>query len=408
MNYTVAGGGIAALSAIRAIRAQDPAGAITVVSAEEPGFYYRPMTPLVVRGDREPDDLLPDPAALAGLQLIRGRAVSLDAARHLLGIAGGEELQYDRLLIATGSSSRVPEIPGVGERNVHYLRTLADALSLREAGRPGATAVVLGGGFVGIKAATALAQRGLRVTVVEKEPQILLPRLDATGADLVVNALAARGITLLTRETIAEILTQGRGVRLASGRTLDCDVVCIAVGVRPNVDWLAGSGVDVDRAVVVDSRMQTSCADVYAAGDVVQTRDPVSGRVVVSALWTNAVHMGRVAGATMAGVKSEYAVGPEVFNATEIEGLPMVSVGEVLVEGDGVREVFRRRQGPTYRKLVFDGDVLSGAIFLGDLRGAGVYTALITSRKPLGMLKEKAVRGTLSYADVALRLRPVA
>lgn len=402
MNYVIAGGGIAALSAIRAIRTQDPAGAVTVVSAENPGFYYRPMTPLVVRGERESAELLQTPDALAGVRVIHGRVAALDTSRRLVGIEGEEPLPYDRLLIATGSSPRVPDIPGVAERNVHYLRTLEDALALRAAAKPGGAAVVLGGGFVGIKAATALAQRGLRVTVVEKEPQILLPRLDAAGARIVAAALEARGITLLARETIAEILPEARGVRLASGRLLACDFVCIAVGVRPNIDWLAGSGVEVDKAVVVDEGMRTTAAGVCAAGDVVQTRDPSSGKVVVSALWTNAVQMGRVAGTTLAGGKGVYPGGPEVFNASEIEGLPLISVGEVLADGGGGREVFRKRSGSMYRKLVFEGDVLTGAIFIDNVCHAGVYAALISSRRSLGGLKAKAVEGTLTYADAAM------
>jgi NAD(P)H-nitrite reductase large subunit len=402
MNYVIAGGGIAAFSALKAIRAQDPAGRITVVSAEEDGFYYRPLTPLVVKGEKVREDLLPDPAAIGAAEVIRGEAAGLDASRRLLSLRGGGTVPYDRLLIATGSSPRVPDIPGVPGRNVHFLRTLADAETLRDAAREGAVAVVIGGGFVGVKAATALAHRGVRVTVVEKERQILLPRLDAAGASLVAGLLAAAGITLLTQETVAEILPEARGVRLASGSTLACDFVCVAVGVRPNIGWLEGSGVRLDQAVVVDERMQTSCEGIFAAGDCVQVRDPISGRPIVSALWTNAVQMGRVAGTNLAGGKAVYPGGPEVFNATEIEGLPVVSVGDVLAEEGGAREVFRRRRGPTYRKLVFDGDVLSGAIFAGDVTNAGVYTALIASRKPLGRLKEKAIGETLTYADVAL------
>ncbi|MHB8835039.1 MAG: NAD(P)/FAD-dependent oxidoreductase [Candidatus Methylomirabilia bacterium] len=404
MNYLIAGGGIAALSAIRAIRARDPAGSVTVVSAEDPGFYFRPMTPLVVRGEREAGELLQGPDALAGVNVICGRVASLDTVRRLVGVEGRESLAYDRLLIATGSSPCVPDIPGVNERNVHYLRTLEDAVALRRAAAHGGAVVILGGGFVGIKLATALAHRGLRVTVVEKESQILLPRLDAAGAQIVSSALEARGVTLLVRETITEILPGARGVRLASGRTLACDFVCIAVGVRPNVDWLTGSGVTVDRAVVVDEGLRTTVAEVCAAGDVVQTLDQVSGKVVVSALWTNAVQMGRVAGITMTGGKGVYPDGLEVFNASEIEGLPLISVGEVLAESGGGREVHRQRRGPAYRKLVFADNVLTGAIFIGDVRHAGVYAALISSRRPLGRLKAKAVAGTLTYADTALAL----
>lgn len=398
MQYVIVGGGIAAVSAVTAIREYDPDCTITVISEEEHCFYYRPMTPLIIKGDRERDELLHDHAGL-DIHLIHDRAVSLDSAARKVIMEEKGHIPYEKLLIATGSSPIIPQIQGIADSNVFYLRTLKDALDLRETAREGKKAVILGGGFVGIKKAEALAHLGIKVTVVEKENQILLPRLDRQGSALIIDKLTEKGVTILLNDTITEIMPGARSVRLGSGKELECDFVCIAAGVKPNIEWLAGSTIKTDRAIIVDEKMQTSLQDVYAAGDVVQITDLVSRKPLVSALWTNAVEMGKIAGVNMAGGKVMYPGGLEVLNATEIAGVPIVSIGNVLAEDSPDHEISRRLGPGCYRKLVTKDDTLTGAIFMGDIEQAGLYTSLIKTGRQLGPLKEKLVDKTISYAD---------
>jgi len=397
MQYVIVGGGIAACSALKVIREYDTAGRITVISEEEHCFYYRPMTPLVVKGDKERDEILFD-EHLPEFQTIQGRAISLDAGKKEMALQGGGTVSFDRLLIATGSSPVVPEIPGIHEKNVHYLRTLKDAYALKDAARNAKKAIILGGGLVGIKKAVALRHAGLEVTVVEQLDHILLPRLDREGADIMAARLAAKGIRIIPSTTIVEIMPEARGVKLSTGETLVCDMVCVAVGVKPNIDWLKESGLTIDKALVVDEKMQTSMEGVYAAGDVVQTTDCVTGRTVISALWTNAVDMGKVAGANMGGGKIKYPGSLEVLNATEIEGIAMVSAGDIMAATPGSETVIRRADG-AYRKLVFRDEVLTGAILIRDVERAGLYTALIKTGAPIRPFKEKVVDGSLTYLD---------
>jgi len=399
MAYTIVGGGIAACSALRAIREYDPAGRITVISEEEHCFYYRPMTPLVVKGDKERDEILFD-EHLPEFHTINDRAVALDPARKEITLANSGTVPFNRLLIATGSAPMVPDIPGIHEENVHYLRTLKDAYELKDAAREARKAVILGGGLVGIKKAVALRHTGLEVTVIEQLDHILLPRLDREGAELMTAKLTAEGIRIITNATIDEIMAGAKGVRLSGGETLDCDMVCVAAGVRPNLAWLQGSGLAMGAALLVDEKMQTSVAGIFAAGDVVQTRDCATGRTVVSALWSNAVEMGKVAGANMAGGKIKYPGSLEVLNATEIERIAMISAGDIMSATPGSESVSRRSNG-AYRKLVFRNDVLTGAVFVGEVERAGIYIALIKSGAPLGPLKEKAIDGSLTYLDYA-------
>lgn len=401
MEYTIIGGGIAAYAALKAIRDLDQHSRVTVVSEEQHCFYYRPMTPLVVKGDRERDEIL-YAGELPDFHTIHDRATGLDPAARTITLAHGAPLSFERLLIATGSSPVIPKIKGLTKDNVYLLRTLAEAEKLREGARGAKRAVIIGGGLVGIKKAVALHRSGLAVTVIEQQEEILLPRLDREGAAMVAEKLRKEGITILTGAGVVEIDEPGRRVTLASGTILDTDLVCVAVGVRPNLEWLAGSGLAMEQGLVVDKRMRTSSEQIYGAGDVVQTRDLVTGKTMVSALWTNAVAMGRTAGLNMAGGKMDYPGSLEVMNATEIEQLAMISVGDINPVGDGY-EIASRRSGESYRKLVFRNEALVGAVFLGDITNAGVYTALIKSGRPLGALQEKARRSTLNYLDVCHR-----
>jgi NAD(P)H-nitrite reductase large subunit len=401
MKHVIVGGGIAAVSAVRAIREYAPDSHITVISEEKHCFYYRPMTPLIIKGDKERDDLLHDYESL-DIHLIHGRAASLDHGSKKIVLQNDDRIAYDRLLIATGSSPLIPPIKGITEPNVHYLRTMADAQGIKEAAKSATHAVIIGGGFVGTKKAEALAHLGIKVTMVEKENHILLPRLDETGAALITERLTGKGVELVLNDTVTEILPDTKGVKLDSGRDLACDFVCVTVGVKPNIEWLAGSGIETEKAILVNETMQTNLDGVYAAGDIVQIKDLVTGQAVVSALWTNAVEMGKVAGACMAGGKIKYPGGMGVLNSSEIAGLPIVSVGLVLPEGLNGYQVFRKQGPQSYRKLILKGDVLAGAIFIGDIENAGLYTALIKTGRPLGALKEKLLSGTINYADYYL------
>lgn len=392
MRYAIVGGSAAGLSALRAVRAHDPSGKVVLISGEKE-FYYRPLIPYVVEGSRAAEDiaLVEETADFHGVEVVFERAASLDAAKKEISLESGRKVGFDRLLIATGGAALVPGVPGIGR--AFTLRTLDDARRLGEASRGAGSAVVMGGGFVGLKAAAALKKIGMKVAVVEKLGQVLYPRLDGKGAEILSRRLSRAGIDILTGETVAEVLP--REVRLGSGVVLKADVVVAAVGVRPGTEWLGGSGLGVERAVVVDEMLMTSAEGIYAAGDVAQGRELVGGAPAVSALWTNAFEMGRAAGANMAGGKVKYPGFLGVMNATEFEGLPVVSVGDVAGEG----EVFASSGGEGYRKLVFRGGRLVGAIFMGDIRRAGIYTNLIKNAVPVGKFKDRAVDGSLSFAD---------
>ncbi|UCH23157.1 MAG: NAD(P)/FAD-dependent oxidoreductase [Deltaproteobacteria bacterium] len=393
MRYVIVGGSIAGASATRAIRTNDPEGTIVMVTTEKP-FYYRPLIPLIIDDEITQEDIFfpEDIQKSHGIQMINDRAVALDTEKKELTLESGNMLEYDKLLIATGSVPLLPDVPGT--EKAFTLRTLTDAHKIKEAAAGASRTVILGGGFVGIKAAGALLKLGLNVTIIEKLPQILFPRLDQKSAAMVQKKITEKGVGVITTETITEVLDDG--VSLTSGDVIEADLVILAIGVSPNIGWLERSGLKTEKAVVVDEFLKTSAEDCYAAGDVVQAMDLVEERPAVSVLWTNAVDMGKAAGTNMAGGKKRYPGLLSVLNATEIEGLPMVSVGAVADEGG---EVFIETGNGGYRKLVFRDDRLIGAIFMGRLKNSGIYTNWIKNQTPLGNLKDKAIKGTLSYVD---------
>lgn len=401
-RYVIVGGGIAAMAATRAIRDVDADGVITVINGEGGRPYHRPLIPFLIKEPDRDIGLAHDPFTRYGARRLDDRVTAVDTAAAVARTERSGEIPYDRLLVATGASPVVPALPGIEGDGCHTLRTRYDALTLAAAADDGGAAVVLGGGLVGIKAALALRARRLAVTMVEQLPHVLAGRVDQRGAARIEGVLSGLGLELVTGARAVRIIRRGGrlcGVALDSGREIGCRLVVAAAGIRPATGFLAGSGIVVENGVVVDDRLETSVAGVYAAGDVARFRDVVLGTPVTCGMWTFAEEMGRCAGRNMAGGRVRYPGLLSTMNAADIAGVPVISAGMIEPRGDAY-EVFVDERSETYRKLVFCSDVLAGFVFLGRIEGAGLYTTLVRNQRRLpDSLKERAVAGSLSYAD---------
>lgn len=405
MQYVIVGGSIAATTAINVIRVNRPDAKIQVVADEAVPFYYRALIPFLLDKSRTVDQILftEQPTDDKRVRFHHDRCIGVNSTQkviHLDSGNSGNTLPYDKLLLAAGSSSLRPDIPGVGSTGVYTLRNMDEALNVRDALASGECrqAVVVGGALAGIKMAEALQRTGVHVTVVEQLPSILPFIADPETAQRMSQKLEQKGMKIHTNDSAEEILaTDGKaaGVRLVSGKIIPADLVLLMVGVRPNVEFLAGSGVDTDLAVLTDQEMQTSVPDIYAAGDMVQIHDAVTGEDVVSALWGNAVHMGRTAGCNMSGIKAVVPPLLSSLNSTEIAGLPIISAGLIHPQSEQYT-VYAEAHGESYRKLIFDQDRLVGMIFLGDITKAGVYINLIRNRIALGGRKDALIREVMS------------
>lgn len=402
MRHVIVGGGIAGLTAASEIRKADRGASITIITDEAGAPYYRPLIPMLIERDDADISFAANPYEAHAITRIDGRVTAIDASSKTVSLASGASLAYDRLLMATGGRAAITPLPGIKREGVFTLKTRDDAIGIRMYAPGRKTALIIGGGLVGVKAAIALSKIGIRPTIVERMGKILPQRLDDGAAKIAAALLEASGIGVMTGDEVSE-LRENTAI-LASGGEIGADIVITALGSRPNLDALSGANVAVSSGIVVDDMLQASnSSDIFAAGDVCEHTDIATGLSAVCASWTNTEETGRIAGRNMAGAGIKYAGFLSVMNATEILRTPVITIGVIDSSAAEFESIITRKDGG-YRKLVLrDDGTLAGAVFMGDATArAGIYTWLIRSRIPLGRRKDKAIAGTLGFADLAV------
>jgi len=409
-DYLIIGASHAALSALHTLRMHDTAGAVTMVTRDA-GLPYSPtVLPYVVSGRSAPERVfLRDEGYFREQKVDYVRAARVEAVaaeRNAVRLAGGEEIAYGKLLVASGARPVIPAIPGLDAVRFHVLRTLDDALALRAALPGTRDAVVLGAGLIGMHAAENLAKAGARVTIVEREPHVLPGYFDADAAAMIAQTFAANGVRLHTGSGAVRIEPDACGCRvvLDNGVALGCDLLVVGVGVAPVTDFLAGSGVDVDRGVLVDDTMRSSMANIWAAGDVAQARGFYDGAKTLNGILPDAVEQGRIAGMAMAGDPGvrEYPGGVPL-NTYTFFGRHAVSVG---VHGDGVAgaEIVRSvdAERGRYLKIVLANNRLLGIFGIGVAFDPGVMWELILRRIDLSPIRERFTSAPQEAARVLM------
>lgn len=422
-EYCVVGSSAAAAGAVEAIRAVDPAGRLTVISEERAAFYSRPLITRVITDGASADDIAYRPEGFLEENRVEARlGVRVDAvnpADHRLLLSSGEEVEYGRLLLATGSVAKMPPIPGRQLPGVHTLANLADAQAVAAwLGRPDGvhSAVVIGAGLIGLQAAEALRKVGLEVAVVEGLDRPLATVLDRDTSALVQGALEANGVTILTSRAVKALKaapsdpTRVGSVVVEGGepggaRELPADVVIVATGVRPRTELLKGLNLPPGRGIAVDERMATPYPDVYAAGDAVEVGDLLRGGTRPFPIWPTAYAGGRVAGLNMAGHPAVLP-GQVALNTFHCFGLTVASAGlvdppeagadgyEVLSTGTRPRsEPFAGPPGSALgayrRRLVIRNGHLVGLVCVGDaVDRSGLAAGLIRRQVPVEGFKE--------------------
>ena len=413
MHYVMIGNSYAALGAVEAIRRVDREGRITVISDEPYHCYGRPLITFWLGGSVGTEHMYYRPADFYeknGVEPLLGRrVVSLDGQTQRVHLDDGREVTYDRLLIATGGTPVVPPIEGLRPevKNVHTFTTWDDARALKALSRDKRRAVVIGGGLIGLKASEGLNDAGVDTTIVELGPRVLSLALDEYSGRLAAERLNENGIKTRTGTTAKRLLVGAQeevsGVVLDDGTTLPCDILVVAVGVRPNVGFLRDSGVDIDHGIVTDSAMRTSLANVYAAGDVAQATNVLNGEREVIAIVPVAYEQGKVAGYNMAGAPTAYGGGLPM-NSVEIYGLPIMSMGLTRPVSEAQQEECVREEHG-YRKFIFEGDRLVGALLVGNVDHGGVLTHLIRAGREITPLMRERM---LSGDNLALSAAPFA
>ena len=380
-HHVIIGGGPAGINAIETIRELDRGDSrITLISDE--AAHARMALPYWLSGEvaRE-HTLIADEAYYQKLAVeprIGVRVAGIDASANQLRLDDGSELGFDKLLIATGSTPLGLPVPGVDLRGVQPLWTLADTQgALEVAGQQKPRVVMVGSGFIGFIMLNAMYKRGWSLAVVEREAQILPRLLDASAAEIATDWLGQRGVELHCGTTVREIREQGaaKAVELESGATLEADLVIVATGVRPNVELAVEAGIEASEdGIAVTDRLQTNFPQIFAAGDV--ARGPVyyASQSEIHAIQPTAVDHGRVAGANMAGQDVRYD-GSLLMNILDVCGLQCASYGNWL-DSTAEEMTIENRDSSIYRKLLWTGDELTGAMFVGRAQDVGMLPDL--------------------------------
>ena len=392
-RLVVIGNGMAGIRAVEEVLRQAPGRyAITVFGAEPYPAYNRIQLSPVLAGDKDLHDIvIHDRAwyAANGVELFTGTRISgIDRAAREAITESGERFPYDRLIFATGSHPVVLPLPGAGLPGVLAFRDIADVEAMSAAARRGGRAIVIGGGLLGLEAASGLQRQGMSVSVVHLMPSLMERQLDAEAADLLRRELERRGIAIFTSvQTEAILGTDGvTGIRFAEGGEIPADLVVMAVGVRPNADLARAAGLAVERGVIVDDQLRTSDPAIFAVGECVEHRGICHG--LVAPLYA----MAEALGGHFAGLDAAYVPQP-VATRLKVSGIDLFSAGDFVGGADTEDLVLSDPGRGVYRRLVLRGDRLVGAVLYGDAADGPWYFDLLQSGRCVAAMRDDLIFG---------------
>ena len=359
-HYVILGGGIAALSAAKAIRERDRTGRILMISAEKEYPFNRPMLTKALNENLSEEELEVEHEDWYDENMVRiylnKSAVYLDTNSQTVK-AGPLEFLYDKIIIAVGAECFVPPFKGADQDHVVTIRHQSDVKKIREMVPNIKDAVVIGGGVLGLEAAWSLRESGLNVTVLETADRLLQRQLTADASEILAKSVADAGVKALTGVGTQEITKDS--VILTDGTEVPAQLVVVSCGVRANTELAQTAGIEVQRAIVVDDRMRTNQPNVFAAGDCAQFEG------INYALWSEAMEQGRVAGANAAGdvVRYNFDTPGLTFNGMNTS---LFAIGDQGSADDDSYKIFTSNKPGKYERFTFKDGGLVGAILIGD------------------------------------------
>jgi NAD(P)H-nitrite reductase large subunit len=392
-HHVILGAGPAGITAAEAIRKLDAQATITVVDGEGETPYSRMAIPYLLAdqiaetGTRLRID--PEHYQKLGIKLEKARASSVNTSDASVQLADGRSLSYDRLLIATGSVPSREKIEGIDLPGVHTCWTLADARAIQALVKPGARVVQMGAGFVGCIIIKALVARGAKLTILVRSGRMVSRMMPVKASEMIGQWCEAQGVCVMGKTQAARIERDGSALKvtLTTGETLAADVYLSVVGVKPEIDFLASSGITMDGGILVDEHLRTNVPGVYAAGDVALSCDCVTGERQVNAIQPNAVEQGRIAATNMVGRDTRF-VGSLAMNVLDTLGLISCSFGQWQGQADGQGVELVDDANYRYLSLQFGADRLIGATAIGLPEHVGALRGLIERRVKLGQWKD--------------------
>jgi nitrite reductase (NADH) large subunit len=388
MRYVLIGIGVASIAAAEAIRSRDPQGEIILIGDDPHGYYSRPGLAYYLTGEIQEASLFPkSDKQLQELQLrwMHARVMCIDPQIQQLTLQNGKSLGYDRCLVAIGAEARMQDNLPQGVDSIVKLDSLEDARRIRKLSRMARTAVVVGGGITALELVEGLRAKGVKVYYFLRGDRYWSNVLDETESRIVEDRLRQHGVQLHFHSELGEVRNKGGkliAVRSQDGHEFGCDLLAVAIGIKPRIGLARAIGLTVDRGILVDEFMQTSAPGIYAAGDVAQVYDPQSGKFLLDSLWWPARQTGYTAGLNMVGDHVRYTR-TVAFNVTRLAGLTTTIVGTVgrgedqdlvgIARGDS--EIWRQlphaiaAQGGfdvNHLRLMIGENRLHGGIIMGD------------------------------------------
>lgn len=399
MRFVIIGNGIAGSTAAYTIRRLNKAAKITIISGESYPLYSACVLAHYISGEIKRESVFlrefPD-YSRQGIRLIpNSKAVELDVERKTIRLKKGV-IDYDKLIVATGSVPVMPPIKGKDKDGVFTFKSIRDADRIH--GWDGRKVTVVGSGPVGIEVALALKRRGYRVLLLELLERILPRAFDEEPACMIKEILERAGIEVSTRERALEVDGRKRVTGIITNRRrIGCDTVVLSTGMRPEA-YLAGGTIETGalKGISVNDRLNTNIQDIYACGDCVETRDLVTGKAALSLFWHNAKWQGEIAGYNAAGIPRIY---PGSMNVTGVDlfGTHAVSIGSILDSSGETFEVIEEKKGERYKRLILQNGILTGVQAINWSENMGASLKAIVKKEKVKRIKDLfALKGSLS------------
>jgi len=401
LNVVIVGNGVAGVTAARIIKEKNPETQVSIYTDESHHYYPRPRLYEVLSGEAKPREVYmfsEEWYEKKGINVqLNKKALSIDTERKELLLEDRSRVNYDKLLLANGGHSFVPPIKGVKKTGVFTLRTIRDALSIKEFTKKTKKVIVIGGGLLGLEIASSLKKLGQQVEVVEMFPRLLPRQLDPDGATILKNRIASRGIDIVLGVKTVEILGRETvsGILLDSEEELSGDLVLISAGMRSNTELALEAGIKVNKGVVIDGHLRTSADDVYAVGDVAEFEGIVYGIIPA------ALEQASIAAANILGMEHNVYTGTVPSNTLKIVDVELTSMGLVNPEEPKYEEVKKtdKKKG-VYKKLVLDKGKIVGAILLGDKKGVTSIKRLMTQETDITNYKNSILKDNFDYKKI--------
>jgi len=402
-KYLLIGNSAGGIGAAEAIRQVDKKGTLTIVSDEPYPAYSRPLISKYLMGERTLEEILFRPRDFYdqnNIIFLPGKKVShLELDHQTTQLEDGEQIAWEKLLLATGGKPIFPRMKGSSKRGVFTFTNLDDAKAVDRFLDNARKAVVIGGGLIGISLTEALIKRGVDAIVVEMKERILNTILDQQASLIAEGVLKQAGVKIIAGQTVVKI--NGRGtveeVILDNGAAIPCDLVVVAIGVLPRPELALDAKLEINRGIVVDHHMATNHPGVYACGDVAEAYDFVYRENRPTPIWPNAYVGGRIAGFNMAGVTAKYPGGTAI-NSLNYFGIDIASAGMPTAPNNSGYENISKQEGNIYQKVILKDDLIMGMIFVGNIEKAGIIFGLMRDRVNVESFKQSLLADDFGLA----------